>query len=502
MDDIKEEKPVAESATDRREKDKKGFVPFEVFTFEDLEKIQKAEEVNAAVSEAGFELQLLTENIVVSPNISPGKKPSAMEKLAKSFGKKINSLIKSNKDLPREGFNIIKGKDGKYYWISLYSNNALDDDVPQEIISSKSHRNYVKMVDAGEVPFPELWMWHTKEWKIGQATWVGYDEGSGVAMAAGYFDDCATSIAKSLRNAELLVSHGMYGSSIQKEGNTINAHVTYEISPLPPWAAANKFTGFVILNKEATMLSSQKRDALIESIPGIVLGDVTAIESANAATSKKIDDEGIARKETSLIEDILNPEPDEEAPAVEEAPAPEKAEEEEAPATEPVEEEVPATEEVVEVAVEVTIEEEVVEEVVEDGKSVAAFSEAQVLELKETFEAFSISLVSQIEKSFSKAVSTVTEEREKETEEIIQETPLSSLKDILGFGNPVIKGMSASRSDETIIDGRKSLARSKPEENVNGKKDNPVYSGDPIINDIAEGIFNFKELMVDEQPVE
>ena len=58
-----------------------------------------------------------------------------------------------------------------------------------------------------------------------------------------------------------------------------------------------------------------------------------------------------------------------------------------------------------------------------------------------------------------------TETREKETEEIIQETPLASLKDILGFGNPVIKGMSASRSKETIVDGRKSLAKSKPEEN-------------------------------------
>lgn len=496
MDDIKEEKAVEKDTTDRREKDSKGHVPFEVFTFENLEKIQKAEEVNAAVSEAGWELQLLTENIIVSPNIPSDKKASAMEKLAKSFGKKISSLLSQKKDLSGDGFKIIKGKDGKYYWISLYSNNALDDDVPQEIISSKSHRNYVKMVDAGEVPPPELWMWHTKEWKIGQATWVGYDEDSGVAMAAGYFEDYAIPAAKALQGADLLVSHGMYGSSIVKEGNTINAHVTYEISPLPPWAAANKFTGFVILNKEATMLSATKRDALIDSIPGIVLGDVTAIEAANAATSKKIDDEGLTRKDKPLIEELINPEPEEEeAPEVEEAEEEVPAEvESEAPVAAPVEEEVPAVEEEAPVADEAT--EEVPAE--GDGKSVPAFSEAQVSELKEVFEAFGASLLSKVEVSLEESMSAVADVKQKETEEIIQETPLASLKDILGFGNPVIESMSASRSDETIVDGRTKAAKSKPKENKDGKENGQVFSADPIINDIAEGIFNFKDIMTAE----
>ncbi len=253
------------------------------------------------------------------------------------------------------------------------------------------------------------------------------------------------------------------------------------------------------------MLSPQKRDALIESIPGIVLGDVTAIESANAATSKKIDDEGISRKETSLIDEILNPEPEEEVPAVEETveeevPAPKVVEEEavteEEADAEPVEEEAPAPK--VEAEEEAPAEEEVSPE---DGKSVPAFSKEQAAELKDVFEAFSVSLVSQIEKSFNKAVSAVTEAREKETEEIIQETPAVSLRHILGFGDPTVKSMSATRSDETIVDGRKSLARSKPQ-NGSEEKGNPVNSGDPIINDIAEGIFNFKELMIEEQPVE
>ncbi len=466
------EKEVKEVKEDRRKENEKGFVPFEVFTFEELEDVQEAQETAQEISEAGWELQLLTENIVVSPNISPDKMPSALTKLAKSFGKKINELLGKKKDLSGDGFKVIKGKDGKYYWISIYSNNALDDDSPQEIISSKSHKNFAALVDSGEVPYPELWLWHTKEWNIGKSNWVAYDEENGIAMAAGYFHDYALPVAKALEGAELLVSHGMYGSSIVKEGNTINAHVTYEISPLPTWAAANKFTGFVILNKEATMLSESKRQSLVDSVPGLNLGDVEAIENANVDTSKKIDEAGVERKEKPLEDEVVA-----ETPEVEE----------EAPVAEPVVE----AEEVI-VEVEVEVEETVLEEIAESGGPI--FTEAQAAELKETFEAFGVGLVAQITESFNEAVKGVAEVREKETAEIIQETPMSSLKDILGFGDPVTKAMSASRSDETIVDGRKSLARDKPEENKEFGTD-IIKSGDPVIQEIVGGVFNFQELM-------
>ena len=85
---------------------------------------------------------------------------------------RLRLLVQSDKN----SFNIYKQKDGSYRWVAIYSNNFRDRDNPPEIITEKSHLNFVKAVNDGVLPFPELWLWHVDGSKWGIADFVGYDE--------------------------------------------------------------------------------------------------------------------------------------------------------------------------------------------------------------------------------------------------------------------------------------------------------------------------------------
>jgi len=178
----------------------------------------------------------LASNILWSPDIDD--KPAALKTLADELGDRLQSVstekeMKPNlferivsavkerlqpKEEPKDGILIFKEGD-QYRWITRYSNNFRDRDNPPEILSAEAHRNFVDMVDKGLAPLPELWLWHVPEWKIGQATWVGYDE-AGFAMAGGYFDKGREAVAEWLSTKEdIAVSHGMPPKSIVRDGN-------------------------------------------------------------------------------------------------------------------------------------------------------------------------------------------------------------------------------------------------------------------------------------------
>jgi len=230
--------------------------------------------------------------------ISPENKGISEEETpAKSLFELYNVPPTKTQDLSSGSGGIAVWKDvnGDYRWFAAYSNNFLDDDRPQEIISEKSHINFVDMVDSGKVPMPELWLWHREEGKCGVADMVDYSDG--FAVATGTFDHGREHYAKNLSNMEnLAVSHGMLGESLERDPNDssiITRHITREISPLPAYAAANKRTAFAVL-KGSSDMNDQKKKFL-----GEVGVDTDALDSALSAAKEEAEADGVPSKEAT-----------------------------------------------------------------------------------------------------------------------------------------------------------------------------------------------------------
>ena len=243
-------------------------------------------------------LQSRAKKLLASANKSMTEK--ARDWFATLFGWEIKEIEPEQHE---DNLMLWKENDGSWTWMARYSNNFRDRDNPPEIIASVSHQKFVEKVDKGIAPYPELWLWHRPEWKWGTAKWVGYDD-KGFALAMGKVDPGCDAIAEYMATIdpkELRVSHGMPKKSIVRDPEdptVIIEHVTAEISPLPSWAAANMLTSFIILNKEDKMaIPNGKREELINmGIPAEVLN---SLMQKNAEVAKEASDAGIESKEAA-----------------------------------------------------------------------------------------------------------------------------------------------------------------------------------------------------------
>jgi hypothetical protein len=129
-------------------------------------------------------------------------------------------------------------------WFAWWSNNFEDHD--GEYFSEKAIDEYVRRVDVGAVPFPQLWLWHTPGTKHGKAEWVGRI--GHFAVAAGSFEDTPAGKAAQAHYAkaggDYGMSHGFTYDPGQKCDGVYNQFNTFEISVLPAKAAANPYTAF------------------------------------------------------------------------------------------------------------------------------------------------------------------------------------------------------------------------------------------------------------------
>ncbi len=129
-------------------------------------------------------------------------------------------------------------------WYALWSNAFEDHD--GEFFSEKAIDEYVRRVDVGAVPYPELWLWHTPGTRHGQAEWVGRI--GHFAVAAGSFDDTPAGKAAQAHYAkaggDYGMSHGFTYDPGQKSDGVFHQFNTFEISVLPAKAAANPYTQF------------------------------------------------------------------------------------------------------------------------------------------------------------------------------------------------------------------------------------------------------------------
>lgn len=352
---------------------------------------------------------------------------AAQQRLAGDAARKLVNAAKKvfGIELPKRDVVIYKDQGGSYRWVGKYSNCYRDNDHPPEIVSEKSQEGFVKLVDSGLVPKPDLWIWHSKSLKVGQSDWVAYDR-SGFALAGGHFLPETDEIVEQIMKLDdVAMSHGMPKWSIErdeKDNSIITQHITEEISLLPGWAAANKRTGFAILDvsveddsEDIMAIPEEKRQELINW--GISPDLIEALERQNSKESSDADRAGIERKEEETVVQVED--------AVEEAASAEEVSEEETVAAE-VE---PAPVAMPDMGQFISVMEETVKAVVGIGDRLKEL-ESIVKELKESDE----------RKIANKAAN----------------TSLASLTELLN--------RSAIGNEEARIDGRTTLGKSGPAE--------------------------------------
>lgn len=351
--------------------------------------------------------------------IDPAGPPSAKKKdvlgILEDFVDKVKSMFVED---PDDETGLTVWKEGNTYWfLARYSNMFRDNDYPKpEIISSESHKRFVQLVKEGKAPMPELWAWHKKNWKVGRALDVAYDD-SGFAVAIGVFDAGRGDVAEALMKSKepIRMSHGMPFSTIKRDPNDssiIVEHETREISFLPAWAAANKLTGFAVLNmeskEESMAIPDETKKEWISKL-GIKPETLEGLEAANAADANKAIEEGVEHKE---VEEVAQP------ATLETTETP--------PETPPAQTVTPTADELK------AIVQEAVTGIVSPIVDRLNTLEAGLKEMKEASE---------------------------KRDEVLKGTPAASLSALLGNFNK-----SAIGSPDTKVDGRTELAKSKPKE--------------------------------------
>lgn len=297
-------------------------VPYDATSFADVEEFAKANEVRERVGELSRQFEALTHNILWTDDID---KVSAMKTLVKDFEAQLSEAIdlggntiwdavkavfRKPDPLPepktKNGLFIWKEGD-RYRWFAVFSNKFRDDDNPPEILSEKSHINFVEMVDSGVAPYPELWHWHIPGSRWGQSDWVAYDDELGFQLASGYVDPGNHDEAKAIMELEepLGVSHGLEVLERNSKDETIiESYVSIEISELPMEAAANKLTGFSLIEAEEDQVKGipeEKREHLLSV--GLTEDKISEIESDLEAKAGKANEAGLDFKENEPVAD-------------------------------------------------------------------------------------------------------------------------------------------------------------------------------------------------------
>lgn len=208
----------------------------------------------------------------------------------------------------------VKEVGGELFLFLTYTNNAIDNDYPPDIVSEESQLWFEKQVNDGVFPQPMAFYWHEPGWKFGETVYLFTSKHNDKTFttAAVRVDPGMESFAKAIaENADShRVSHMM--RVFDRDPNNsivITRHQTVEVSPLPAGKEANPGTGVVKIVKDNDMtkknIDAGKRAAAAEAldVDESVLDEVEALNDARADEI-----EGRLSKEltTKAVEDTVD----------------------------------------------------------------------------------------------------------------------------------------------------------------------------------------------------
>lgn len=224
--------------TEEGAKLEKSYIPYSVFSFADLERVEAAQEFKWKLAEMYYDFVIIGENILDAFPESAGEKLIA---LTKEFTARMKVL---QDNLQSGSVALFKSTDGNLYWAGVPTNKFQDRE--NDIFSDISHRKLVKEISEGNVEFPDLYIWH-KQPAVGKATWVDYDE-RGFLVAGGIihkeYEELVTNLVAHA-DEPLGMSQGIYTKNIKRdEEGTIVEYIPFEFTFLPHKNAANLLTAF------------------------------------------------------------------------------------------------------------------------------------------------------------------------------------------------------------------------------------------------------------------
>lgn len=216
----------------------KSYVPFGVYSFEQMDKVNQAWAYRTKLQEMYWDFVALGDNILMD---YPEEAGTRLLTLVKEFNARLSAL---QQQLQSGSIALFKSNDGTLYWIGVPTNKFQDRE--NDIFSDVSHRKLVKALDEGKAPYPDLYIWHQKP-AVGVATWVDYDE-RGFLVAGGTihkeYEDLVLSL---VANSEepLGMSQGIYVKDVKRDSDgTIVEYTPFEFTFLPHKNACNLLTAF------------------------------------------------------------------------------------------------------------------------------------------------------------------------------------------------------------------------------------------------------------------
>lgn len=225
---------------------------------------------------------------------------------AKKFG--IGTMEKSNSA-------IVIEKDASEHWRAVMwpSNNFIDLD--GDILSEVAHKEFVEWVGGNMELAPVFMTWHLPETvRKNRVDYVGYENGF-LLMSAPLEENEAAALLKAQTITDLGMSHGtIVLERDPSDPRVVTKYRMVEVSDLPLKYAANPFTDFETIMKEAEMSKALDTKAYLETI----LGKEKAEEYLKKAgiKQKALQDAGVESKEKK--EEVPAPASTPETPSVEE----------------------------------------------------------------------------------------------------------------------------------------------------------------------------------------
>ena len=217
----------------------KSYVPYGVYSFQDLDNVHAAYEFQEELREMYYDFVVIGDNIL---NDYPSEAGERLLTLVKEFNARLTLM---QRELVSGSVALFKSKeDDCLYWVGVPTNKFQDRE--GDIFSDVSHRKLVKSLDEGEMDYPDLYIWHQKP-AVGKATWVDYDERGFLVAGGTIHKDYEDLVINLLANSTepLGMSQGIYRKDIKVDSDgTIVEYKPFEFTFLPHKNACNILTAF------------------------------------------------------------------------------------------------------------------------------------------------------------------------------------------------------------------------------------------------------------------
>lgn len=155
----------------------------------------------------------------------------------------------------RNAIVVEKDQRGDWRWVGWPSNNYLD--LAGDIISKEAHEDYVAWLDSNPELYPAFLTWHTPGTERQNPVDFCMFKDGYLIMSGKLTEEEAASLFRVQKDTDLGMSIGAIGARDNSDPRIIAKYRMFEVSDLPLENAANPFTDFSVIVKEAGMDKAQ-----------------------------------------------------------------------------------------------------------------------------------------------------------------------------------------------------------------------------------------------------